>query len=176
MRAFAQRSTTAEARRIGGSVMRAAKPHAGFAPKLQRKAACACGGTCPRCRAEPHDASALAIGAPGDAFEQEADRVADQVMRTAADPSGGAAAPATSMAGGPRLQRQASPDVAEPASAPPVADPSATPAAPAQSADATPAGQGTGAVQNCPLASDFANEHDAEMAMRCVTTTAGEPT
>jgi len=46
---------------------------------LQRK--CACGGTCPRCRGEAHIQPKLAIGEPGDAFEQEADRVADQVMR-----------------------------------------------------------------------------------------------
>jgi hypothetical protein len=47
------------------------------------RSACACGGTCPRCAAE---AAAklppkLTVKQPGDAFEQEADRVADQVMR-----------------------------------------------------------------------------------------------
>jgi hypothetical protein len=38
---------------------------------------CACGGSCPRCQAK----STLKVGAPDDAFEREADAVADQVMR-----------------------------------------------------------------------------------------------
>jgi len=42
---------------------------------------CACGGGCPRCRGEAQIQPKLTIGAPGDAFEQEADRIADQVMR-----------------------------------------------------------------------------------------------
>lgn len=53
-------------------------------PVIQRKSACACGGGCPGCREELEDLhvqTKLAIGAPGDPFEQEADRVADQVMR-----------------------------------------------------------------------------------------------
>jgi hypothetical protein len=40
---------------------------------------CACGGGCPRCRAK----SALKISEPGDAYEREADAVADRVMRVA---------------------------------------------------------------------------------------------
>lgn len=44
---------------------------------VQRKAACACGGTCPACLA----ASARPLSRPGDAMETEADRVADHVMR-----------------------------------------------------------------------------------------------
>jgi len=47
--------------------------------RLQRK--CACGGTCPHCQGEPHLQPKLAINQPGDAFEQEADRIADKVMR-----------------------------------------------------------------------------------------------
>lgn len=43
-------------------------------PSIQPK--CACGGTCPRCRQ-----SNLKMSQPGDTYEQEADRVADQVMR-----------------------------------------------------------------------------------------------
>jgi len=38
---------------------------------------CACGGSCPRCQAK----SNLKIGEPGDAYEREADAVADRVMR-----------------------------------------------------------------------------------------------
>ncbi|MCP4157312.1 MAG: DUF4157 domain-containing protein [bacterium] len=48
-------------------------------PLIQRKAACPCDGGCPSCRAviQPK----LTIGQPDDKYEQEADRVADQVMR-----------------------------------------------------------------------------------------------
>ncbi len=46
---------------------------------LQRK--CACGGGCPRCQEEALLQSKLKISEPGDKYEQEADRVVDQVMR-----------------------------------------------------------------------------------------------
>jgi hypothetical protein len=46
----------------------------------QCKPACACGGGCPRCQAA---ASNLKIGEPDDAYEREADAVADRVMRMA---------------------------------------------------------------------------------------------
>ncbi len=45
---------------------------------MQRSTACACGGGCPRCA--PLQAK-LEIGQPGDKYEQEADRIANQVMR-----------------------------------------------------------------------------------------------
>ena len=54
-------------------------------PLLQRK--CACGGGCPRCQAEQDLEEALPIqtkvkiSQPGDKYEQEADRIAEQVMR-----------------------------------------------------------------------------------------------
>jgi hypothetical protein len=49
-------------------------------PMFQRK--CACGGTCASCKEEgPKLRTKLAINEPGDVFEQEADRVAAQVMR-----------------------------------------------------------------------------------------------
>ena len=48
---------------------------------LQRKPGCACGGGCPRCQEEALLQTKLNIGEPGDQYEQEADRVADQVMR-----------------------------------------------------------------------------------------------
>jgi protein involved in polysaccharide export with SLBB domain len=47
-------------------------------PLLQRK--CACGGGCPRCQSALLQTK-LNISEPGDRYEQEADRVADQVMR-----------------------------------------------------------------------------------------------
>ena len=52
---------------------------------LQRKASCACGGGCPRCNVESHPETIqtkLKISSPGDFDEQEADRVADQIMTT----------------------------------------------------------------------------------------------
>jgi Domain of unknown function (DUF4157) len=52
---------------------------------LQRKA-CNCGGSCPRCQSETRLQPKLNISEPGDRYEQEADRVADQVMRMP-DPS-----------------------------------------------------------------------------------------
>jgi hypothetical protein len=49
-------------------------------PLLQRQ--CACGSTCPSCTNDgPKLQTKLAINEPGDVFEQEADRLADQVMR-----------------------------------------------------------------------------------------------
>lgn len=48
-------------------------------PLLQRK--CACGGGCPRCKEELGIQTKLKIGEPGDKYEQEADRIADEVMR-----------------------------------------------------------------------------------------------
>jgi hypothetical protein len=51
---------------------------------IQRKSSCACGGGCPRCERESNNfkiQNKLAISTPGDKFEQEADAVADQVMR-----------------------------------------------------------------------------------------------
>ena len=52
------------------------------APLIQRKSACTCGGNCPRCREDELPVQArLRISQPNDKYEQEADRVADQVMR-----------------------------------------------------------------------------------------------
>jgi hypothetical protein len=48
-------------------------------PLLQRQ--CACGGGCPRCKEELGIQTKLKIGEPGDKYEQEADRIADEVMR-----------------------------------------------------------------------------------------------
>ncbi len=46
---------------------------------LQRQTACPCDGGCPRCKETIQ--TKLVIGEPDDKYEQEADRVADQVMR-----------------------------------------------------------------------------------------------
>jgi len=54
---------------------------------VQRKPTCACGGGCPKCQAEnttektPVIQPKLRIGKPNGKYEQEADRVAEQVMR-----------------------------------------------------------------------------------------------
>ncbi|HEV7642853.1 MAG TPA: DUF4157 domain-containing protein [Pyrinomonadaceae bacterium] len=45
---------------------------------IQRKASCACGGGCPSCQAK---SSNLSISQPDDAYEKEADGMADKVMR-----------------------------------------------------------------------------------------------
>jgi hypothetical protein len=51
---------------------------------IQRKVGCACGGGCAECKEELDEHNVqpkLTISTPGDPFEQEADRIADQVMR-----------------------------------------------------------------------------------------------
>lgn len=49
--------------------------------RLQRTPSCACGGSCPFCTSSLPIQPKLKIGAPNDKYEQEADRVADQIMR-----------------------------------------------------------------------------------------------
>jgi hypothetical protein len=49
--------------------------------KLQAESACACGGGCPRCAQSTAVQTSLKISTPGDQYEREADRVAEQVMR-----------------------------------------------------------------------------------------------
>lgn len=51
------------------------------APRIQR---CSCGGTCPDCAGREEESrlqTKLTVGPPGDRYEREADRVAEQVMR-----------------------------------------------------------------------------------------------
>jgi hypothetical protein len=48
---------------------------------LQRKPNCACGGGCPRCGETYALQAKLEVSQPGDTLEQEADRVAEQVLR-----------------------------------------------------------------------------------------------
>jgi outer membrane protein OmpA-like peptidoglycan-associated protein len=42
---------------------------------------CACGGSCPRCRGRLPIQAKLVVSHPGDIYEHEADRVADEIMR-----------------------------------------------------------------------------------------------
>lgn len=60
------------------------------APQRLNRSACACGGTCPHCRGDAKTAATLrpklTVNEPGDAFEQEADRVADQVVNGTGNP------------------------------------------------------------------------------------------
>ena len=62
---------------------------------LQHNAPCACGGGCPRCAGEapPAIQAKLHVGAPGDAHEREADRVAERVAGTSRAASDRAAVP-----------------------------------------------------------------------------------
>ena len=51
---------------------------------VRRKASCACGGGCPRCRSRSSVQTKLNISAPGDRFEREADGAAARVMDSTA--------------------------------------------------------------------------------------------
>lgn len=96
-------------------------------PLLQRK--CACGGGCPRCKEDLGIQTKLKIGEPNDKYEQEADRIADEVMRMP-EPSvqrqveleeeemvqRKAITPSIS----PLIQRQDTPDMAETSEVPPI--------------------------------------------------------
>ena len=62
-------------------------------PIVQRKSACPCGGGCPACQSKPAIQTKLSISAPGDIYEQEADRIADQVLATPAHPAVRGASP-----------------------------------------------------------------------------------
>ncbi len=65
-------------RAVGNSAFQA---HSGLSPIIQRK--CACGGSCARCAAKEETGiqAKLTVGAANDVYEQEADQVADQIMR-----------------------------------------------------------------------------------------------
>jgi len=80
-------------------------------PKAER---CACGGSCPRCREHSPLQTKLAVGEPGDAYEREADRIADQVLATPAHPVVDGAPP--------RIQRFAGQATGQAAAAPPSVD------------------------------------------------------
>ncbi|HJR08369.1 MAG TPA: DUF4157 domain-containing protein, partial [Pyrinomonadaceae bacterium] len=71
----------APARRVQGLTS------ANGATLLHRKARCTCGGGCPRCQHEQFIQPKLNVSTPGDRYEQEADRVANHIMRTPAHAS-----------------------------------------------------------------------------------------
>lgn len=48
---------------------------------VQREPNCPCGGGCPRCKAETSIQTKLKINKQNDKYEQEADRMAEQVLR-----------------------------------------------------------------------------------------------
>jgi hypothetical protein len=108
--------------RLGADDRTAAVPNAGV---LQRK--CACGGsaafngTCAACQKEKLLGKSLQtklrLNEPGDVFEQEADRVAEQVMRMPDVPVGHETAPAPAV---PLVQRRVSSAGAGVAEAPPI--------------------------------------------------------
>jgi hypothetical protein len=54
--------------------------------RIQLKSHCACGGGCPRCKTERDQPGVMPISQPGDAYEREADDVAERVMRMAEPP------------------------------------------------------------------------------------------
>src|SRR5690242_4118353 len=62
-------------------------PQIGMAPVLtptqqhSRPCACACGGKCPRCRRSIAVQAKLEVSQPGDTYELEADRIAEQVLQ-----------------------------------------------------------------------------------------------
>jgi hypothetical protein len=58
---------------------RSSSPLSTGMPLLQRK--CACGGGCPRCQDELGIQTKLKISEPGDKYEEEADQIADEMMR-----------------------------------------------------------------------------------------------
>ena len=53
------------------------------ATTIPGKSRCACGGGCPKCETGLAVQTKAALGQPGDVYEQEADRVAAEVMRMA---------------------------------------------------------------------------------------------
>ena len=67
-----------------GPGLNPATEHSGFKNSkllLQAKSLCACGGDCPRCAGRLPIQTKLRVSEAGDVHEQEADRVADQIMR-----------------------------------------------------------------------------------------------
>jgi hypothetical protein len=88
-----------------------AATHAAAATMLMRQeGACACGGGCPHCEAMPAETGAMRVSRPGDPYEVEADRIADEVMRL---PDGSDAAGIERFTEGAAVNRsRAAPDIA----------------------------------------------------------------
>jgi hypothetical protein len=73
----------AEAAHVSGSTFYAQPVSVFEGAVIQRKERCACGGGCPRCAEGMPFQAKLAVSQPGDVYEQEADRIADEVTRKA---------------------------------------------------------------------------------------------
>ncbi len=91
MRAFAQAKTEDKTAAKGSAHTRSSAETApAFDIKaypstlIHRKSSCPCGGGCPSCQSKLPIQAKLSVSQPGDIYEQEADRVADQVMRVEA--------------------------------------------------------------------------------------------
>jgi len=79
---FAVQRQTAGSRERKGGKRSPERAYASAPPMLAvQRASCACGGGCPRCRETPPLQTKLRVSEPGDALEQEANRVAEQVLR-----------------------------------------------------------------------------------------------
>jgi len=96
MSAAAPLQNLAAPSRLQGNSTQSSSNHAGLL--LQRE--CACGsatssltGECAECKSKKRLQAKLAIGASNDPLEQEADRIADQVMAAPANPAVSGAAP-----------------------------------------------------------------------------------
>lgn len=65
----------------GPGIQTSSFSHLAVSSKLsQSKSACACGGACPSCQAKVPVQAKLNLSGVGDKYEQEADRVADQIV------------------------------------------------------------------------------------------------
>lgn len=87
-----------------------ASPAAG---KAKTPGACACGGGCPRCAGKQPLQTHLSVSQPGDRYEQEADRVAAQVMASPSAPQLTAPVQIQRLANGAAEQQQAVPQSVE---------------------------------------------------------------
>ena len=76
------RRTTAESTSMRSESERhVSHPVRNISAPVPLKPRCACGGGCPRCQWGAANPAGLRLSAPGDRFEQEADRTTDRVMR-----------------------------------------------------------------------------------------------
>jgi hypothetical protein len=87
--------------RLSGRRYSAAPPRSAV-----QRSSCACGGGCPRCRESYPPQSKLEVSQPGDALEQQADRIAEQVLRM--PQPGHAGDPAAHEGSGVRVSRYSS--------------------------------------------------------------------
>jgi len=79
---FAVQRQTAKSRERESGKRSPERAYASTRPALAaQRASCACGGGCPRCQEKYPLQAKLDVSQPGDALEQEADRVAEQVLR-----------------------------------------------------------------------------------------------